>query len=325
MKICLTGASGFIGSAVVESILKNGPKDIKVLSLSRSISLLEHSNLETKIINLTDLSGLEPKILEGFDTFIHAAAITHYNKIEEKKSLQEYLEINLNATLNLARAAAVAGVKRFIFLSSIGVNGANSTHPFSELDIASPHDYYSLSKYEAELGLLDIASNTQMEVVVVRPPLVYGPGVTGSLRYMINFAKRSIPMPLRDVNNFRSLIALDNLVNFILLCADKDKSPNAGNEIFLISDNEDISTKDLFIKLSEVYGVKARIFSFPDVLLKLVAKVIGKERMTNSLLGNLQVDISKACSLLGWSPIINMDDQLKKMASHDFELKKARL
>jgi nucleoside-diphosphate-sugar epimerase len=167
---------------------------------------------------------------------------------------------------------------------------------------------------------LDIAQETGMEAVIIRPPLVYGPGVKGNFASMVNWVKKDLPLPLGAVHNQRSLVALDNLVDFIALCADRERSLNAANQVFLISDGEDVSTSELLRKVAKAYGVKSRLLPMPVGLMKLAAKLLGKGVVADRLFGNLQVDSSKARKLLGWKPVVTMDEQLAKMAATEKEV-----
>jgi len=230
--------------------------------------------------------------------------------------LSEYRKVNCDATLRLARAAAESGVKRFVFISSVKVNGEMSdlNAPFTPDDNFIPVDPYSLSKHEAEQGLLHIAKETAMEVVIIRPPLVYGPGVRANFSSMMKWVQKGAPLPFGAIHNKRSLVALDNLVNFIALCADRNKSPKAANEVFLISDNEDVSTAQLLRKVASAFGKKSWLMPVPVSWMTFAAKLLGKEDVAVRLFSSLQVDSSKARDLLGWKPVITMDEQLKKMA-----------
>ncbi len=187
----------------------------------------------------------------GIDIVIHTAARVHVMNDDASEPLEEFRKVNRDATLILARLAADSGVKRFVFLSSIGVNGNNNFKPFTEHDQPAPHDLYAISKWEAEEGLLALALETGMEVVIIRPPLVYGPNAPGNFGNLVKWMKKSIPLPFGAIQNKRSLVALDNLVDFIALCADREKSPKAANQVFLISDNEDVSTTQLLRKVAK--------------------------------------------------------------------------
>ncbi|MGB1427230.1 MAG: NAD-dependent epimerase/dehydratase family protein [Cycloclasticus sp.] len=181
-------------------------------------------------------------------------------------------------------------------------------------DTHIPTDHYGLSKCEAEQSLLAIAEETSMEVVIIRPPLVYGPGVRANFASMIRWIQRGIPLPFGAIDNKRSLVALDNLLDFIVLCADREKSPKAANEIFLISDGEDISTTVLLQKMSTALGKQSCLLPVPERWLRLVAKILGREDEAGKVLNSLQVDSSKARDVLGWKPVITMDEQLHKTA-----------
>jgi nucleoside-diphosphate-sugar epimerase len=281
--------------------------------------------IEQHACDLEDITGLSAAWFHNADCVIHSAARAHVTSDESLKSLDEYRRINRDMTLNLARLASKCGVKRFIYLSSIKVNGeqTSSRLKFKPDDDFSSFDPYAISKYEAENGLLELASGTGMEVVIIRPPLVYGPNVKANFASMIKWVKRGIPLPFDAIKNKRSLIALENLLDFILLCADRARSPNAANQIFLISDGEDVSTSTLLRRVARAYGIKSRLLPVPVLLIRLGAKFIGKSDMSDRLVGNLQVDSSKAYKLLGWKPVVSMDEQLKKMANYEKRAKKS--
>jgi nucleoside-diphosphate-sugar epimerase len=222
--------------------------------------------------------------------------------------LAEFRKTNVDGTLNLARQAEKSGASRFIFISSIKATGQLSPSQ----SIATPStDPYGLSKYEAEQGLLELAKNSKMEVVIIRPPLVYGPNVKGNFLTLLKYIKKGLPLPLGSINNQRSLVALDNLVNFIRLCA---THPKAADEIFLISDGEDVSTTELLIKIAKAFNKKPFLIPIPAATLSFIAKLFGKDAMVIRLLESLQVDNSKAIELIDWRPVISMDSQLKKIA-----------
>jgi len=315
MKICLTGSSGFIGSAIVESLKS---LEVKPLLLVREKSSVA-ADSEVAEIDLEDLSSFDPGILNGFDVLIHTAARSYIMKDEVLDPLAEYRRINCRATLELARIAANAGVKRFVFLSSIKVNGefTEPGKPFVANSNHIPDDPYGLSKCEAEKGLLEFAENSGMEVVIIRPPLVYGPGVKGNFASMVSWVKKGIPLPFGAIHNRRSLVALNNLVDFIILCGRRNKSPKAANEVFLISDGKDVPTSELLRKIANSCKVKSRLMPVPVSWMQFIAKMLGIGRISDRLFGNLQVDSSKARDLLNWSPVINMDEQLNKISVFD--------
>lgn len=309
----VTGAAGFIGRAVVASLISSGTT---VITLVRRYSkILPEAAQQVVIDDLAFLPDHVTHTLSGVDLVIHTVGRVHVMNEASDNPLDEYRVINRDASLRLAHLAAEAGVKRFVYLSSIKVNGEVTFpgHPFLHNDTSIPVDPYGLSKYEAEKGLLALAAQTGMEVVIIRPPLVYGPGVKGNFASLMRWVKKGVPLPFGSIHNKRSLVALDNLVDLITLCADIDESPNAANEVFLISDGEDVSTRDLIIKIAQACGVKPRLLSIPESLMSFAAKLLGKGDVARRLFGSLQVDSSKARKQLNWRPVVTMDQQLKKM------------
>lgn len=312
MTIVVTGASGFVGQALVEVLIKRGHEVIPVVR--RSLGLPGE-------VLVSDMSAQTQWyiVLCGCNTLIHCAARAHVMRDRTGDPLAEYRRVNVAGTLNLARQAAAAEVRRFVFVSSIKVNGERTPvdKAFGAADVPAPEDAYGISKLEAEQGLMALARETGMEVVIIRPPLVYGPGVKGNFATMIRWIRRGIPLPLGAIHNQRSLVAMENLVDFIALCADIEGSPQAANEVFLISDNEDVSTTQLLRKVALAYGTRPRLMPVPARLIRLLASTLGKGTMADRLLGSLVVDTSKAQRLLGWRPLVTMDEQLQKMVLHD--------
>jgi nucleoside-diphosphate-sugar epimerase len=306
--IFITGSTGFVGSSVVEHLLTSG-HNVRACSRQRNKSF--PSSVELIATGHLSESTDWHQALQDIDVVIHTAARVHIMDDSVTDPLAEFREVNTAGTLNLARQAANAGVKRFIFISSIKVNGEMTTldQPFKPDDTFVPADPYGLSKYEAEQGLLAIAKETGLEVVIIRPPLVYGPGVKANFASMIKWVNKGIPLPLGAINNKRSLVALDNLVSFIIHCIDH---PKADNDVFLISDGEDVSTTELLQKVANALDKKSRLIPVSVGLMTFVAKLLGKGAVANRLFDNLQVDSSKARDLLGWKPAITMDEQLKK-------------
>ena len=225
--------------------------------------------------------------------------------------LAAFREVNVDATVNLAEQAAAAGVRRFVYLSSIKVNGeaTPSNHPLTEHDLPAPQDPYAISKWEAEQGLRKISDHTGMELVIIRPPLVYGLGVKANFSALMRAVQRGFPLPLGSVRNMRSLVALDNLVDFIVVCA---IHPAAANQTFLVSDGQDMSTPDLIRAMARAAGVPARLVPFPIRALKTLARFIAREAALERLSGNLQVDITKAREVLGWTPPVDVDEALRR-------------
>jgi nucleoside-diphosphate-sugar epimerase len=246
---------------------------------------------------------------------VHTAARVHVMADTAADPLAAFRAANVEVTLNLALQAVAAGVRRFVFLSSIGVNGAYTAPGkfFSEMDQPKPHNFYALSKLEAEHGLLQIAAQTGLEVVIIRPPLVYGPGAPGNFASLLRWVQRGLPLPLGAVHNQRSFVALDNLVSLVLLCADRARSPQAANQVFVVADGEDVSTSTLLRKVARAAGRSSRLLPVPASWLLAAASGLGKRVVADRLLGNLQVDATKARSLLGWEPVVTMDEQLAKI------------
>ena len=244
---------------------------------------------------------------------VHLAARVHVMHESACDSLAQFRMVNVERTLHLARQAAAAGVKRYIFISSIKVNGEQTQpgHPFHADDAPAPQDPYGISKMEAEIGLRTIAQETGMEVVVIRPPLVYGPGVKANFASMVKWLQRGIPLPLGSIHNRRSLVALDNLVDLIITCI---HHPAAANQTFLVSDGEDVSTTELLRRMGAALGRPARLLPVPQYLLEWGASLVGKRDVAQRLFSSLQVDMDKTRQLLGWVPPVSLEQGLLQMA-----------
>jgi nucleoside-diphosphate-sugar epimerase len=307
VNILLTGASGFLGSCLSNFLNKNDQFDL-TCAIRRSRPTGGGMDV---LIDSFDVSPEWASALAGKDIVIHAAARAHIMKDEVLNSLAEYRKVNVEGTLNLAQQAAAAGVKRFIFISSIKVNGEQTSlgKPFFSYDAPSPEDFYGTSKYEAEVGLRELAAETGMEVVIIRPPLVYGPGVKGNFSSMIKLVGKGLPLPLGAVHNKRSFVALDNLVDLIIICIDH---PGAANETFLVSDGEDLSTTQLLQGVAEAMGKPSRLIPVPAGLLQFGATLLGKKPVAQRLLGSLQVDISHTRKCLNWTPPLTVKQGLQR-------------
>lgn len=304
-KILITGANGFVGRAVSQELLAQG---FEVLCAARKSFVLKGA----ETITISSLEEMDwSSYLIGVDCIIHTAARAHFFNETGRDPYQEYHKVNILGTLKLAQQAAQQGVRRFIFISSIAVNGNRSTRPFLETDQPKPEKPYAITKLEAEQGLLELSRKTGLEIVIIRPPLVYGPGAPGNFRSLLRGVLNNIPLPLGAVFNKRSFLAIDNLVDFIVHCINH---PKAANETFLISDGEDVSTTELITTMARALGKTPWLMPVPVGLMKFVAKLLGKGDVSKRLFGNLQIDNSKARELLGWQPVISMEGQLQKIA-----------
>lgn len=306
-RILLTGATGFIGSDILHKICLDG--SFQAIVCSRSDVLIKANSVDYFLVNDFEEESLWHNALVNVEVVIHAAARAHVSRDEKFDPLVEYRRVNVDGTMALARQAVAAGVKRFIFISSIGVNGNINTAPFKETDDPAPAEPYAQSKYEAEIALLQLASETSLEVVIIRPPLVYGANAPGNFGSLVKAISKGLPLPLGAIHNKRSLVALDNLVDLIITCIDH---PAAANQIFLAGDGEDISTTQLLRGVANAMGKPSRLIPIPASWLMMAATVLGKKAVAQRLLGSLQVDISKAQQLLGWTPPISVAEGLRR-------------
>ncbi len=313
----VTGGTGFLGGALLPRLVASGKRPVVAPIRSKKANF--PIDVRVELVGELSASTDWRACLQEVGVVIHCAARAHVMKDRTVDPLVEYRRVNLQGTLQLAAQAAQSGIRRFVYVSSIKVNGERTAlnDAFHADDIPAPEDAYGVSKLEAELGLTDIAYKTGMEVVIIRPPIVYGPGVKGNFASMVRWVRTGIPLPLGAVSNQRSLVALDNLLDFIELCADPERSPLAANEVFLISDGEDVSTTQLLHKVARSYGVRQRLIPLSAYWIKLVCNMLGKEALADRLLGSLVLDITKTRELLGWKPVVSMDEQLKKMALND--------
>lgn len=309
MKVLLTGVSGFVGRRVASKILE--VQDIQLTVVARSGLLENPSSVSVIRIQTLDEKTDWTTSLDQMDVVVHAAARVHVTNDQSADPLYEYRKVNVAGTLNLARQAATSGVRRFVFVSSIKVNGEATLigRPFAADDVPAPLDPYGVSKMEAEQGLREIAAQTGMEVVIVRPPLVYGPGVKANFASMMRWVARGVPLPLGAIHNARSMVALDNLVDLLVLCL---KHPAAAGQTFLVSDGQDVSTSDLLRRTALAMGRKPRLVPVPAPWLEWAAAMLGKRDVAQRLCGSLQVDITKTRELLGWTPPFTLDQGLKK-------------
>lgn len=309
--ILVTGANGFLGRALCMSLAKKmkvrgAVRSVPEIGLSTNFSLI-HGQLSGDYdwsSGLVDVSVV-----------VHCAARVHVMRECAQNPLVEFRTVNVDGTLHLARQAAKSGVKRFVFISSIGVNGGETfARPFSAEDAASPHTPYAVSKHEAELALRQLAKDSGMDVVIIRPPLIYGPDAPGNFASLVKLLASGMPVPLASVTaNRRSFVYLGNLLDLIETCL---VHPAAANNTFLVSDGEDLSTAALLRRLGSAMGVPVRLVPFPVTLLRLGARVLGRSDIVQSLCDSLEIDIDKTRDLLGWTPPYAVDEGLCQTAGH---------
>ncbi len=309
IKVLVTGGNGFVGQSLCQQLLQ---QDYFVRAAIRDFNKTVPASEKVLIGNL-DANTDWSLALQDIQVVIHLAARVHVMKETSSDALAEFRKVNVEGTLNLARQAVQAGVSRFIYLSSIKVNGEQTSDemPYTPEDEPNPVDPYGISKQEAEKALRQLALETGLKVVIIRPPLIYGPSVKANFQSMMRIIDKNVPLPLAAINNKRSLVALDNLIDLILTCI---KHPAAVNQTFLVSDGHDLSTPELLKRMAVALGKRAYLLPIPTVLLVSVATMLGKKAIAQRLCGSLQVDISKSRELLGWQPPLCVDDALDKVA-----------
>lgn len=307
MNTLLTGATGFVGKCLADELDR---QQTYPLTCAVRRAGAAQCGREVKINGIDADTDWTAALIDQ-QVVIHAAARAHIMKDEVSDPLSEYRRVNVEGTLNFARQAVEAGVKRFIYISSIKVNGEWTPRgtPFTAEDAPAPEDHYGISKLEAEQGLQELAAKTGMEVVIIRPPLVYGPGVKGNFASMVKVVEKELPLPLGAVHNSRSLVALDNLVDLVITCI---SHPAAANQVFLAGDREDLSTTELLRGIAWAMGKRSRLVPVPAGALMFGASLLGQRAVAQRLLGSLQVDISKNRDLLGWQPPISVEEGLAK-------------
>ncbi len=315
--ILLTGANGFVGRGLFTEFLnRNIPFRSVVRRIDVDSKYKTHSHAVGDIGEATNWY----KALNGIDCVIHSAARAHVMQENEKDALAAYRSVNVDGTRCLAEQAAAAGVRRLVYISSIKVNGETTNglpYPFGakngdgeEINKPAPKDPYGVSKWEAEKVLWTISEKTNLEVVVVRPPLVYGPGVKGNLNRLLKLVRLGFPLPLGNIQNQRSLIGLDNLVDLLIRCV---YHIAAAGQTFLVSDGEDLSTPDLLNHMAEAMGRSLKLIPLPVPLLHFAGNVFGKRNDIDRLLGTLQIDSSHIRKQLDWVPPVSVIDGIRRM------------
>ncbi|WP_407315702.1 SDR family NAD(P)-dependent oxidoreductase [Pseudomonas sp. nanlin1] len=300
-KVLITGAGGFIGQALCQRLAQQGNE---VVALVRRAALSD-SGITYKVADLEDPDSIALSDLQGVDCIVHLAGRAHVMKDSSAQPLEEYRKVNRDATLRFAQQALEAGVKRFVFVSSIGVNGAQTFGtPFDETSLARPHADYAVSKWEAEEGVRALLGASTMEWVIVRPPMVYDAAAPGNFARLMRLAASGLPLPLAKVDNKRSIISLRNLTAFLSLCT---AHTNAANQLFLIADDQAVSTPRMVELLCEGMGKGAKLFYCPSSLLLLIAGWVGRSNIHTQLYGSLQIDTGKAKQLLGWKAEESVD------------------
>ncbi len=299
----VTGATGFVGSRFCEYAENSGRSVRRALRNPDQGPGVAVGEIGPE----TDWS----KALKDIDAVVHLAARVHVMEEKAADPLAEFRHVNVDGTVNLARQAARAGVRRFIFISSVKVNGESTLpgRPFTQNDHPAPGDPYAVSKYEAEKGLKQVADETDLETVIIRPPLVYGPGVRANFLRMIRAVQKGLPLPLAAVRNKRSLAAAGNLADLLLTCIDHTK---AAGQTFMVSDGHDLSTPELIRKISEAMGKSPRLLPVPPTMLRLGGMLAGKKKEIDRLIGSLQVDIGHTCKTLNWLPPVSADEAIRE-------------
>lgn len=310
MNILVTGANGFIGSHLCTRLQAAG---WNVRGTVRSLKSTFHFGEGVVPIVVGPLwpDTNWSQALDGIDTVIHLAARVHVMNDQADDPLNEFRRVNALGTEKVAREAAKAGVRRLVYISTIKVNGEEASEPYTTDSPARPSAPYAISKWEAEQSLQRVASETGLEVVVVRPTLVYGPGVKANFLNFMNVIQRGIPLPFASVSNRRSMIYIGNLVDALATCA---VHPSASGKTYLVSDGEDISTPELIQRMNQLLGSSTHLFPFPPVLLRLAGSIVNKSAEIDRLLGSLTVDSSKFRNELGWEPPFTLNDGLRETA-----------
>ncbi|WP_434610375.1 NAD-dependent epimerase/dehydratase family protein [Pseudomonas sp. D2-30] len=308
-KLVITGSTGFVGRALVERLYASCKYDLTLLVRRHTAS----SSGITQIVVPEYGAFAHPLPLEGTKVAIHLAGRAHVLNDASLEPLLEFRKVNVGATVNFAEQCILAGVKRFIFVSSIGVNGAiTGSEPFNELSPPRPAADYAISKMEAEQALRDLVAGTEMELVIIRPPLVYAGHAPGNFRKLLKLVSSRLPLPFAASKNCRTMISLENLVDFIFLCLEH---PLAANELFLVADTHSLSTKEIINSIAEGMGRRTYLYPVPDIVLSTLASLFGRRAVYYQLCGSLVIDSRKAQNLLGWIPPVSTIEALRQAGS----------
>jgi UDP-glucose 4-epimerase len=310
-QVLVTGASGFVGTALCRTLRDRGDRVVPCVRNAGGGGQVAVGDLGPD----TDWSAA----LAGCDSVIHLAARVHVMSDKDADPLSAYRTVNVDATLNLARQAAQHGVRRFVFVSSIKVNGeATGAEPFRATDQAMPCDPYGVSKLEAELALREFAHQSGLEVVIVRPPLVYGPGVKANFLNLMRLVRSGMPLPFGRVRNRRSMVALDNLVDLLILCSRHPKAPGG---VFMVSDAQDMTIAELVTAIASAMGKRKWLLPISPSLMRGLGSALGKAAVIDRLLGSLQVDSAPTRSTLQWTPVITQQEAIAECVAHFLSLK----
>ena len=308
----VTGANGFLGSALIEELAR---RNYLVRASSRVGDIELHKNID--LVQSPDLHDniMWSDLFKGSQYLIHTAARAHIMNDNSKDALDKFRQVNVEGTLNIARQAAQSGVRRFVYISSIKVNGeeTQSGAPFTNGSPPNPQDPYGISKWEAEEGLRKISRETGLEIIIIRPPLIYGPGVKGNFHQLMKIIQRGLPLPLASIKNSRSMIGIRNCVDVIIKAS---TAPKISTNLFLVSDDHNISTPELIRRLANAMGTKASLFPLPVYMLTSGAQLLGKAHVIQRLTSSLEIDVNETKDCLDWVPPFDIDSELMRLTNN---------